>query len=882
MRALPEEMVSVADTRRFAGRMACTCAGVSALMSCVVMAGWIFHCRILISFMPGLVPMEFSLAFGAVVVSVSLLLAAMERRHRRSGLYRALKYGSVALACVALLVAGYSLLESFTRMGLGIDRGLWPDTFDDAGRLPIRPSPAGAIAVGLAGMALLAWRRPGGLALYSGCIVALICLAWLSVAALVYGAFDREPAVFRSVLPMPAAAAFVSAATGFVFLRPFEGMLRLFSSPWRAGSLARRLVPAGAFLTVALGFGTLWAQRRWGLGPALGLAGYGTGVFVSLAALSLRGVMALDRLDRRHRRAEREVQRALVRAQAFYEFAPGGMVVMDSAGRIQTVNSEIERLFGYERSELIDYPIGHLLPGVQMLQAVVNVPAQHRSGSRFAVEVRFNPLATSGGRFVIASIRDVSKQEAALQALRERESLLAEAQRLAHLGSWSRNLTTGLETWSDELYRILGYAPQRVPADQALIRGALHPEDKAAGIAMMGTAPDQPEYRDVKCRILRGTNEVRYLRCSATVLRDSFGTPVSLLGIMLDVTEQEMVARALEESEERFRSAIEHSAIGMAILALDGRFLKVNRALCELVGRGEQQMLAMTFQGITHPDDLEASLTQMQALLVGEASCCQLDKRYLHQNGRIVWVMVTCTVIRNSDGHPLHFVKQIQDITTRREGERQTKASLAEKEVLLREIHHRVKNNMQVISSLLELHAAGLRDPADVEIFKGCQMRIHAMALVHDRLYRANSLATIDFGAHLVDLAALIGRSQCKTGRRIVLTTDCESVELNLDTALPLGLIATELVSNAYKHAFRDREKGRIGVAWKSLPDCKVALRVTDDGAGFPGGIEPAKTNSLGLRLVRMLVRQIRGELRFSNGNLNSIEIILTINGDKG
>jgi two-component sensor histidine kinase len=288
-----------------------------------------------------------------------------------------------------------------------------------------------------------------------------------------------------------------------------------------------------------------------------------------------------------------------------------------------------------------------------------------------------------------------------------------------------------------------------------------------------------------------------------------------------------------------------------------------------------------TFQDITHPEDLEANLAKVRALLAGDANHYQLEKRCLHQSGRIVWVLVTSTLIRSSDGTPLNFVTQIQDITSRKQNERQISASLAEKEVLLREIHHRVKNNMQVISSLLELHAAGLRDPADVEIFKGCQMRIHSMALVHDRLYRANSLATIDFGAHLVDLAALIARSQRHAGRGIVLSTDCESVDVNLDTALPLGLIATELVSNAYKHAFRERHGGHITVAWKSLPGSQVVLRVTDDGAGLPAGIEHANGRSLGLRLVRMLVHQVRGELRFFSDNMTVVEVILSINNSK-
>lgn len=876
MRVIPEQIVGVAGARRFAGRMACSCAATTSLVSCVVMAGWLCHCRTLTNFVPGAMPMKFNLAFGTAVAGISMWLAATERSRPQGGLHRTLKYASVALACVPVLLSGGTLFEWLSGVDLGVDRLLWPEAFSGPGEVVGgRASPAGAMALGVAGTALLAWRHPQGLTLYSSCIVALVCLSWLSAASLIYGSYATEAAVFRNILSVPATAAFIAVAAGFLFLRPFEGVLRFFCSPRRPGALARRLLPVGAILTVALGGATLWAQRRWYLSPALATALYGMGMFLSLAVLSLRGVLALDRLDRRRRRAEREVQRALMRATAFFEFAPGGMVVIDSAGKIQTVNSEIERLFGYERSELINHPIDHLLPGMQALQTLLNAQAKRRNGSRFPVEVSFNPLDTPEGRFVIASIRDISKQEAAIQALREREYLLAEAQRLAHLGSWSRDLATGRETWSDELYRIFGYAPQSVPADHALIEQALHPEDKAAALAVMSPVSDRREYKDVRCRIMRRASDVHYLRCSATLLRDRFGAPDSLFGTMLDVTDRETVMRALQESEERFRSAFEHSAVGVAILGLDGRFLKVNRALCEIVGRREEEMLTYTLQEITHPEDWSAHLTKMRELLAGKLSHYQVEERYIHQTGRSVWALVTSTLIHSSDDKPLNFVSQVQDITLRKESERQIRASLAEKEVLLREIHHRVKNNMQVISSLLELHSTGLQDPADIEIFKGCQMRIHSMALVHDRLYQANSLATIDFGAHLVDLAALIARSQRHAGRKIVLSTDCESVQVNLDTALPLGLIATELVSNAYKHAFDERNGGRIAVAWKSLPEGKVVLRVADDGPGFPGDLEHAKGRSLGLRLVRMLVRQVRGELRLSRDHMNVIEIIL-------
>jgi len=218
---------------------------------------------------------------------------------------------------------------------------------------------------------------------------------------------------------------------------------------------------------------------------------------------------------------------------------------------------------------------------------------------------------------------------------------------------------------------------------------------------------------------------------------------------------------------------------------------------------------------------------------------------------------------------------ELQRQISEREG---AEGHLREKEVLLREIHHRVKNNLQVITSLLNLQSGYLRDPEDAVMFKECQARIHAMALVHDRLYRSGNLTTIDFAEHLRELADLIARGQSGAISGIQLSLKCESIDVNLDVAIPLGLIIAELITNAYKHAFTGRASGMIRVSLERAAERQIKLAVEDDGVGLPAGLETEKARSLGLRLIQALSRQLRADLSIvSSGVGSQINISLVI-----
>jgi two-component sensor histidine kinase len=197
-----------------------------------------------------------------------------------------------------------------------------------------------------------------------------------------------------------------------------------------------------------------------------------------------------------------------------------------------------------------------------------------------------------------------------------------------------------------------------------------------------------------------------------------------------------------------------------------------------------------------------------------------------------------------------------------------TEASLRDKELLLREIHHRVKNNLQIVSSMLNLQSEYFRDPRTVELLAESQNRIRSISLIHDMLYRSNDLYRVNLGEYIESLTAHLIRSFGNERSKIDLRIKAENIILGLDTAIPCGLIINELVSNSLKYAFPDGRKGLITVDLRSCEGGDYALAVKDNGVGFPEGLDYRHTTTLGLQLVGMFVQQLEGvmELRNSRG----------------
>jgi two-component sensor histidine kinase len=228
--------------------------------------------------------------------------------------------------------------------------------------------------------------------------------------------------------------------------------------------------------------------------------------------------------------------------------------------------------------------------------------------------------------------------------------------------------------------------------------------------------------------------------------------------------------------------------------------------------------------------------------------------------GLSVFVNQVAYAIRNT-----RLYDQAQkEIFERTQAETRIREALKEKDVLLKEVHHRVKNNLQVISSLLNLQSAQIKDPETVQLFRDSQNRVRSMALIHEKLYQSHDLAKIDFKGYAQSLSNYLVRSFAVESRGVAIRLDVDPIEMGIDQAIPCGLIINELVSNSLKYAFPEERKGEVHIRFSRHGDHQFHLIVGDNGIGFPENVDYQNTSSLGLQLVNSLVKQLDGNVELN------------------
>jgi PAS domain S-box-containing protein len=329
-----------------------------------------------------------------------------------------------------------------------------------------------------------------------------------------------------------------------------------------------------------------------------------------------------------------------------------------------------------------------------------------------------------------------------------------------------------------------------------------------------------------------------------------------------DITES---ARS-QETTERFRAILEATTDMVGMADKFGRLFYVNSAGRELLGLGPDEPLT----GLRLPDvhaPWAADLVALEGLPVAMIEgAWQGETAVLPRNGPEVPASELILAHKSPSGSVEFLSTIIRDMSEQKESEVRIKASLEEKEVLLKEIHHRVKNNLQIVSSLLQLQASYIKDTESLAIFEESRDRVKSMALIHEQLYQSNDLAQIDFPEYLRSLLNMVMSAHRTNRTRVETKLHVDPVSLDLDTAIPVGLITNELVTNSLKYAFAGRTVGEISVRLTKSESGDFLLMISDNGVGMPEGFNVDKAPSLGLRLVRILTKQMRARLEISNG----------------
>jgi two-component sensor histidine kinase len=270
------------------------------------------------------------------------------------------------------------------------------------------------------------------------------------------------------------------------------------------------------------------------------------------------------------------------------------------------------------------------------------------------------------------------------------------------------------------------------------------------------------------------------------------------------------------------------------------------------------------------PEDLENVIVPSYENIFAERTV-QLEYRLRHKDGSLRWFSMTMLPQRDETTDSWIVTSVETDISDRKLVEEQLEASLREKEVLLKEVHHRVKNNLQVVSSLLDLQSQRIQEPKVLEVFQNSQSRVRSMALIHEKLYQSKSLSRVNFADYIQSLVIYLIQTYAVDPDKISLQLNLEPLLLNLDTAIPCGLILNELVSNALKHGFLGNTGGTIWISLRYLDasdPCEggdaFELVVGNDGVKLPERPDLSRVKSLGFQLVSVLIEQLEGQIEVS------------------
>jgi PAS domain S-box-containing protein len=557
------------------------------------------------------------------------------------------------------------------------------------------------------------------------------------------------------------------------------------------------------------------------------------------------------------------------------------IIITDAKDRITWVNDAFEELTGYSYGEAIGKNPGKLLQGPKTDPATVQrigkavrnqesiqetVLNYTKSGDKYWLDLTIDPILDGEGNCegFIAIEKDVTKQikrQRELQESVERYDIVSKA---TSDTIWDLNLETDINRYNSNIYDMFGYEKQEVKNPAQWWREKIHPEDRDIVTTKMEQALEadfdrfQMEYR-FQC----ADGSYKYIYDRAFIVHDEDGNPIRMIGAMQDVTQQ----REEQKWLQLFQSAIASTKESVAIIEAEpdespGReILYVNEAFCSMTGYTQAEAKGETLAILNGPKTSQKERDKLSRAMKNweteEAEFINYKK-----DGEEFWIRVSMTPVRGPNNSFSYWVCVGRDITERKQREKELQKSLKEKETLLLEIHHRVKNNLAVVSGMMQLQAFEEEDQQFKEkLFDGV-VRIQTMSNIHELLYQSESFTDVAFHENLKKLTNQITDTFGKNVR-VKTNFEFDEVHLNINQAIPCSLIVNEVITNVLKHAFGDQDEGEITISI-SEDDGKVYLQVTDDGIGEPPDLQEQRTaQSLGLKLIETLAQQLEADYEY-------------------
>jgi len=595
---------------------------------------------------------------------------------------------------------------------------------------------------------------------------------------------------------------------------------------------------------------------------------------------------------------------------AIVESSDDAIIGKTLEGIITSWNRGAEKIYGYTSREIVGKSIATLIPAgkknelpgiLEKIRAGGHVDhyetTRVRNDARqIQISLTISPIRNAEGTIISASTiaRDITDRKLADERLKQAEQKYRNLFENALEGIYQITPKGKLLTANPAMARILGYDSVEdlitTVTDTARQLWA-HQEQRKDYIRQLR---EHDVVEDFECEFFRKDKSPIWVALTTHTVRGTDKKIMISEGILADITRRKKAERELIDRESEYRTILHTTMDGFCIISPDGKFLDVNDAFCRLTGYSRDELFVRSLSDIEAKETADViSEHSREIIRKGED---RFETRYRRKDGSLIDVEVSVVA---TDRHGGQFVTFHHDITERIrahealisarneleqkvfERTRELKAtneslqaeivlrnkaendivtSLKEKEMLLKEIHHRVKNNMQVISSLLFMQARAQKDETIKGILQESQDRIKSIALVHEKLYQSTDLDRIDYTDYLRKITEHLFESYKIDPTIVKLHLNAEKAVLHIDKAVPCSLIINELISNSLKHAFPGGRKGVITIDFRKGVDNYI-LTYSDDGIGIPEGITFDRTDSMGMQLIKGLTKQINGSI---------------------
>jgi PAS domain S-box-containing protein len=447
---------------------------------------------------------------------------------------------------------------------------------------------------------------------------------------------------------------------------------------------------------------------------------------------------------------------------------------------------------------------------------------------------------------------------------------LEQAMEATQAGVWEASPAARTIRLSAQWHAMLGYEPQERDIPLKELLNSFHPENRCTVDQFLGNyIHDGTQGRhESEIRLRRADGEWCWVLSKAKAVGwDENGNPARIIGLDINIENIKDAQISLARSDARFRTLFRMAPLPLAEVSHD-QIIEINDRFTTILGYSLEDIPTMDHwwrNAYPDPEYRNHVMTEWQSEVVAalrdDTDVKFGEYRVTGRDGTVHTMIIGASTICDS------MLVSLIDITERKEAEESIRRSLAEKEVLLKELYHRTKNNMQVISSLLKLKSDSAQDPKLHHITTDIRTKIQTMALVHQKLYESQDLVNINLPDFINSLSALVIKSQNPAPEKITLTRSVDDISISIDTAMPLGMVLNELISNSLRHGFPGDRNGEIWIDMHSGGG-DIILEYRDNGIGLPGGLDLSADASLGMQIITTIAEsQLGGEIRFSNEN---------------